>query len=352
MDISCIKNIYSHMTDEVSKKLYIARLNVSLTLEDSYITDLPDTFKVLNSEILEFKEKLNQNVCQRTVMVGAGFNGQYFAKQLLKGKVFAFIDNYSDEKIEKLNGLPIYRLPEYVKNFGINETRFVISVSNRSASAQILQQLLEFGISFNRIITAPEDYRNNTAQYFDVFQPREHETFVDCGSFDGYSALRFAGWCGRKGYDKVWCFEPDISSMKIVKDNCLNLHDCSVFPYGVSDCEKEVSFVSNGNEDARIENGIETNSQYDIIRTQKLDAILQNERITFIKMDIEGEEYKAIKGAAQIITEQKPRLAISIYHRNEDIVTIPALLLELVPEYKFYLRHYSLLTNETILYAC
>lgn len=41
----------------------------------------------------------------------------------------------------------------------------------------------------------------------------------------------------------------------------------------------------------------------------------------------------------------------SIYHKLDDIVTIPSLLLEMRKDYKFYIRHYSLLTNETILYA-
>ena len=68
-------------------------------------------------------------------------------------------------------------------------------------------------------------------------------------------------------------------------------------------------------------------------------------------MDVEGEEYEALKGAARIIEEQKPKLAISVYHKNEDIFLIPQLLLELRKDYKFYLRHYSLVTNETVLYA-
>ena len=84
---------------------------------------------------------------------------------------------------------------------------------------------------------------------------------------------------------------------------------------------------------------------------QGLDDLLQGEKVTFIKMDIEGKEYYALMGAKEIIAIQKPRLAISVYHRTDDIIKIPALLLELVPEYKFCIRHYSILSNETILYA-
>lgn len=52
-----------------------------------------------------------------------------------------------------------------------------------------------------------------------------------------------------------------------------------------------------------------------------------------------------------IITSQKPKLAISIYHKKEDIWELPGLLLEMNPEYRFYLRHYSLREAETVLYA-
>ena len=87
------------------------------------------------------------------------------------------------------------------------------------------------------------------------------------------------------------------------------------------------------------------------IEVVKLDELLDGEKVTFIKMDIEGAEYAALKGAEKIIREQRPRLAISIYHKPSDIVEIPKLLLEYKDDYKFYLRHYSLIGNETVLYA-
>lgn len=89
-----------------------------------------------------------------------------------------------------------------------------------------------------------------------------------------------------------------------------------------------------------------------MIETIVLDEFLRGERVTFIKMDIEGAELDALRGASQIIKEQKPKLAISVYHRDDDIVAIPKLLTGLRPDYKLYLRHYSLLLNETVLYAC
>jgi hypothetical protein len=81
-----------------------------------------------------------------------------------------------------------------------------------------------------------------------------------------------------------------------------------------------------------------------------LDSII-DDKITFIKMDIEGAEYNAILGAHNTITKYRPKLAISIYHKPEDIWEIPSLILKMNPEYKLYLGHYSIAAAETVLYA-
>ena len=75
------------------------------------------------------------------------------------------------------------------------------------------------------------------------------------------------------------------------------------------------------------------------------------DEVTYIKLDIEGAELEALKGAKKIIQKYKPRLAVCIYHKKEDLIEIPQYLKELVPEYKFYVRHYSNTTWETVLYA-
>ena len=82
-----------------------------------------------------------------------------------------------------------------------------------------------------------------------------------------------------------------------------------------------------------------------------LDEVCGDEKITFIKMDVEGSEYKALLGAEKIISCCKPKLAISIYHNPEDIWELPELILKMNPDYKFYIRHYSLAGEDTVLYA-
>ena len=68
-------------------------------------------------------------------------------------------------------------------------------------------------------------------------------------------------------------------------------------------------------------------------------------------MDVEGAELESLKGAQKVIKRDKPKLAVCIYHKPEDILTLPLFIKKLVPEYKFYLRSYSNADNEMVLYA-
>lgn len=73
--------------------------------------------------------------------------------------------------------------------------------------------------------------------------------------------------------------------------------------------------------------------------------------MTFMKADIEGEELHMIRGAQKLIARHKPKLAICIYHNDEDLYEIPMELRRLNPEYKFALRHHKPQFYETVLYC-
>jgi hypothetical protein len=74
-------------------------------------------------------------------------------------------------------------------------------------------------------------------------------------------------------------------------------------------------------------------------------------RIDFIKMDIEGSELSALQGAESALRRWRPKLAISLYHRPEDFFSIPLWLDSLGAGYEFFLDHYSIHHEETVLYA-
>lgn len=82
-----------------------------------------------------------------------------------------------------------------------------------------------------------------------------------------------------------------------------------------------------------------------------IDAVPECKNATFIKMDIEGMEWDALHGAVETIKRNHPKLAICIYHSDEDMIRIVEYIHEIAPEYKLYVRHHSKREYETVLYA-
>ncbi|KAI4452566.1 hypothetical protein C823_007150 [Eubacterium plexicaudatum ASF492] len=112
-----------------------------------------------------------------------------------------------------------------------------------------------------------------------------------------------------------------------------------VIQKGLWDCKQQVFFETGARGASKIESmGSNT------IDVDRLDAILPDgQPVTFIKMDLEG--------AKQTIQRYRPKIAISVYHKTEDIWEIPEIILKIHPEYKLYLRHYSVAAAETVMYA-
>lgn len=196
-------------------------------------------------------------------------------------------------------------------------------------------------------------------QYFDDEIVPKHikgkrEVFVDGGSLNLYSSSQFLRWCNNE-CDGVIAFEPDKRCVKICEDilnKSQKLQEITkLVPKGLWSNETELSFneVDNYGSSSFVIQCGDGNKQ--IIQTTSIDMITEGQPVTFIKMDIEGAELEALKGAKETIRKYHPILAISIYHKPEDIIELPAYIKSLVPEYKLFLRNYHLDHTETVLYA-
>lgn len=142
----------------------------------------------------------------------------------------------------------------------------------------------------------------------------------------------------------------DACNIALIRTNLGNSRDFEIIEKALWSETTELSIDAKGNCATSVTENNDGNGQQKI-GAVALDNILSDREVTFIKMDIEGAEVAALHGAARIISEQKPRLAISIYHRPEDIWEIPGTILCYNPDYKFYLRHYSFSDYDTVLYA-
>jgi len=118
---------------------------------------------------------------------------------------------------------------------------------------------------------------------------------------------------------------------------------------GLSDQEEEMVVTSGGHSSTLVKSQEGTS-----VNVTTIDSFLKANdlpSVDFLKMDVEGRELSVLKGAAETIKTFKPSLALSAYHRGDDLIQLPKLLLELNLDYKFYLRHCSQSWTETVLYA-
>lgn len=178
----------------------------------------------------------------------------------------------------------------------------------------------------------------------------DYSNFIDCGGFDGDTIRNFIS--KEIQMKNIAVFEPqnDLCGKitEYIRQNSDKFNSTIIFPCGVHSKTEKLKFsVSN---DAPSSAKIDEDGN-DIIQCVAIDDVLQGFNPTFIKMDIEGAEVQALKGAKNTIIENHPYLAICVYHSLSDIWEIPLLIKEFYEGYKFYLRSYNFMGFETILYA-
>ncbi|MCG7975305.1 MAG: FkbM family methyltransferase [Candidatus Thiodiazotropha taylori] len=210
------------------------------------------------------------------------------------------------------------------------------------ASQQTLKDLLQFRLS--------GDYRSMSAycvrpeaQYFEPFiDPGAAHVFVDGGGYDGDTTEAF---CHRyPDYRKVYLFEPSVTNLANARRRLQQQRDIVFIDQGLSDQQGQLPF----NAEAGSASAVDPHSSQQI-RVTTLDQYVST-KISFIKMDLEGWELQALHGARRHILEERPNLAIAVYHQAADFRTIFEYITGLCPDYRVYLRHYTEGWSETIMY--
>lgn len=280
-----------------------------------YIATLVRKYQI---EILELLEDKEVSVCMNGLVYGPyKFDKVYMQEKIMQAsdKIAEIKKLLSDEKsLKTFNNLLNYRLTNDYKL--INEV-----------------------------------YETSHSQYFpnsDILEPSDNEIFIDAGAYNGATSVEFAKWADNK-YNKIYLMEPDPLMQRVAKEyiTISGLHGAQIVGKGAYSKSTKLQFECNANSGSSNINEQGKNC----IETISIDEMLDGKPATYIKMDIEGAELDALEGAKDTITRYKPKLAISIYHRDDDLWEIPYYILEKYPWYKFYIRHYEPTINETVLYG-
>lgn len=336
----------------------------------------------------------------RAIVFGAGFVGKHVARSLQhyldkssSSQFVAFCDNFKTGNCDEFR-VPIISPDEMMRYY--QDAVIIIAVGTHEASDTIYNQLLELGVHceqvfrrysgfelmsidefykyydgykwaydffedttsktiiLNRIRGHLSDFEMKSSPfetiYFeqDVIQFTDHEVFVDGGCYIGDTALTFIRQMKGR-YDHIYGFEPERENFETAKLNLMSYENIEMINKGLWSKKDQLSFhVDN------IASTIASNGEISISVTS-LDEFFADGEVkrlpTFIKMDIEGAEKHALLGMKNIIDKAHPKLAISAYHKPEDIYELPQLITQLGKGYRFALRHYTAGMYDTVLYA-
>jgi len=185
-------------------------------------------------------------------------------------------------------------------------------------------------------------------------RPRNGDIIVDGGAFVGDTISDVVE--GKIKFRKIYAFEPDKDNLSVLKRKFRSNGNIVLIPKGLWEDNRKLFFVSSENtmNSFIVENLEEVKGKkVSYIEVVSIDEFFKSEGDfpDFIKMDIEGSEIEALKGARDTISIQAPRLAISIYHKASDLWEIPLLIKNLNPKYKLFIGHHSFFWAESVVYA-
>lgn len=338
MKIDDCKKLYHNLGDELSQILFLDRLLYSVTEEYKYI------YRLIEDSMPELDDVIKNLDDNREIIVyGAGINcdtALYFLRK--HGKKIAYIcDRNTALQGTVYQGILIISVEELLMkhqdaNILISTTRYLDEVRNFLIEHFSKEQIIS--------LANEKVMKKIKMQYFDdCISLNDGEIFVDGGCYDFETSKILMTQCKPQ---IVYAFEPEAANYSSIKETIKSYSQCEVqlINRGLWDKSDVLHFVANKDCSQIAACGDE------IVEVVALDEVISG-NVTFIKMDIEGAEMNALKGAQQIIKKYKPKLAICIYHKQEDVIDILEYIKAMVPEYKLYIRHHSINFSETVVYA-
>lgn len=223
-----------------------------------------------------------------------------------------------------------------------NKISEVHSLLEDEQSREYFVNFLNARISRNPLYLKENDCMKANYEYISQndysIVPKRKDLILDCGAYTGDTSKIFLEKTNQDC--RIFAIEPFKGNYRKLCEwiERENLKD-KVYPIqsllGYANDEVVISASTESSVSSSVENCGKICNK---ILVEKLDELIF-EKVSFIKMDIEGAELDALKGAAQIIKRDKPQMVISAYHRTCHMWEIPLLIKEIEPSYKIFCGH-------------
>ncbi|WP_052659133.1 FkbM family methyltransferase [Pseudomonas sp. LFM046] len=238
--------------------------------------------------------------------------------------------------LDQVNPVEMSRYLEMVERVKTQECEALSIEGGRYKLQDMRLQGYDFRLAaYNWVLSVHDIYYN---QYeHKEFRVRAGDVIIDAGGFIGDTAALFCvktdGDCFVHAFEvldenlRLFHYNNELNGITDkVRVNRLALTDCSGQTLGVKPAALQGATSVMAND--ALEEQVETITLDDYVIRNRL------ERVDLIKMDIEGAEMPALKGAINTIRHFRPRLALCLYHKWDDIITIPRFLEETGLDYR------------------
>lgn len=315
------------------------------SLEGIPVLKIEDVEKTEDDYVVVISSQYEDEIRSSLKNEEGGYSFELFEKPMYK-RFAELMLMYYVYRPEMLGILDPYKwIKDYYVGFYGKED--VLSLLDDEESKSVAKERIEFYRTgeFKHIKMIPV---NRQKIYFnhECYHIGDDEVFIDCGAYNGDTLQEFIG-CVKNKYQKIYAFEPDEGNYRELLTRIRQNGYQNIVPYhcAVGSKDGEVFFEELNTDGSSVkERGNKR------VEMKRLDGLISG-KVTFIKMDVEGAELDALRGAEKILTTYKPKLAICIYHKCEDMFQIPMYLHQLVPEYKFKIRQHLRGLFDIVLYA-
>jgi FkbM family methyltransferase len=365
---------------------------------------IEDAIKRRNSAFSEIFLEKNKKV----ILFGAGSIGRKLNNYLRSEgiKPIAFVDNDSTKQSTIIDGTPVFSPAEAVAMHG-NQCLFIITAwsakfSFREAKSQLekldvknvvhglflmwsdsAQLLPNYALDYpEKILKESEEIKKafslladvESREIFlehlqlrlfgdfeavqdpqpwppqDLFKFNEREVIVDGGAFDGDTIVDFFDGFGTK-IEKIYAVEPDPKNYQNLLKRTYSFSDklskkINPLQIALGSQQKKVLFESSGSMSSNIsENG------KIIVSCETIDALFSKDTPTYIKLDIEGGELEALRGAHKTLMSSNTVWSVTTEHTYNDLWRIPNLINSVNPKLNIFIRSHGFEGWDLICYA-
>ncbi len=228
-------------------------------------------------------------------------------------------------------GQNIWDMHFYEENREDIERAYDIFADRRSKD--VYEKLINYKLSGSLSYLRPA-YSDKDEVFKEILCLSDNESYLDLGAYRGDTIDELLHYTGGK-YNHITALEPDRKTFAKLKAHVGEMKNIRLYRMGIWSDDTDLPFDASLGRGSGIRQG-----GSEMLAVTRIDTLYHSRKLTYLKMDVEGCERQAIIGGVNTLRRDKPKLNIAVYHRSEDIFSIPLLISSIVPGYRLYLRQH------------